>query len=61
VLISEASLVIVFRLMLGTDRAKISDFVGKEVYEPLNRLPEHHFMVFDSVSRDVYWCSPIQM
>lgn len=61
VLISEASLVIVFRLMLGTDRAKISDFVGKEVYEPLGELPPFHFMIFDSVPRDIYWCAPLPL
>ncbi|MHC1576731.1 MAG: hypothetical protein ACXQTE_05195 [Methanosarcinaceae archaeon] len=61
VLISEASIVIVFRLMLGTDRAKISDFVGKEVYDPLGELPPYHFMVFDSGPRDIYWCAPMPL
>ena len=59
VLISEASIVIVFRLQLDTDRQKISSFVGKEVFELLNELPPWHFMLYDSVPRDIYWCAPI--
>lgn len=61
VLISEASIVIVFRLQLDTDRTKISSFVGKQVFEPLNELPPWHFLLYDSVPRDIYWCAPVPM
>lgn len=61
VLISEASVIISFRLLLETDRIKISSTVGKFVQEPLRTLPPYHFMLYDSDEENIYWCAPVPM
>ena len=55
--ISEAEIIISFKLQLATDRRKIVEVVGPEVDEPLRTMPPYHFMLYDG--DDVHFCAPI--
>lgn len=72
VMISESTIIVSFRLMLDTDRLKISQIAGKTVDPPLPENPsesekirsianlkQYHFMVFDSSTNAVSWHKPI--
>jgi len=71
-LLSESTIIVSFRLMLDTDRAKIAETCGKIVNPALPEdpedakhirsiatMPKYHFMVFDSVTARVSWHPPI--
>ena len=57
--ISEAEVIISFKLQLLTDRRKIVEVVGPEVDEPLRTMPLYHFMLYDG--DDVHFCAPIPL
>jgi len=57
--ISEAEIIISFRLQLATDRQKIVEVVGPEVNERLRVMPLYHFMFYDG--DDVHFCAPIPL
>lgn len=72
VLLSESTIIVSFRLSLQTDRTKIAETCGKIVdpnlpedqearkkIKSLATLRKFHFMVFDSNTDEVMWCSPI--
>ena len=57
-MISEADLIISFRLQLFTDCQKIAQVVGEEAFK-LNELPPYHFMSYDG--HEVRWHDPINI
>jgi len=58
-LISEATVIVSFRLQLLTDRQKMSSTVGKEVEETLRVMPPYHYMLYEAEPDTITWCSPI--
>ena len=58
-LISEATIIVSFRLQLLTDRQKMSSTVGKEVEETLRTMPPFHYMLYEAEPDTITWCQPI--
>jgi len=55
-LISEADIIVSFRLQLETDCQKLAQVVGPEAYK-LTTVEPYHYMLYDG--HEVHWCAPV--